>query len=179
MYQESESEHEETEEEFLERYAQAASALENGIVEEGDAEDQELEIELGKPVDKLFSLKCLFTFWLPFLNESHLQSTVDVPFFFFELIHKLKTLRNGLCLESKCWVIRFRHFGVDNFLLDYEFSCCNHGVTTGTLEEVDQQRIIVSLIGRYHQALIQGQALSSQLVSNFINAFLNCSSFFQ
>ena len=40
MYQESE-------EEFLERYAQAASALENGIVEEGDAEDQDLEIELG------------------------------------------------------------------------------------------------------------------------------------
>ncbi|XVF28138.1 hypothetical protein REPUB_Repub15cG0003400 [Reevesia pubescens] len=93
--EESESEHEETEEQFLERYAQAASALENGIVEEGDAEDQDLEIELG------------------------------------------------------------------------------------SLEEVDHQRIVSSLIGRYHHALIQGQGLSSQLVSSFINAFPECSSFFQ
>lgn len=93
--EESESEHEETEEEFLERYAQAASALENGIVEEGDAEDQDIEIELG------------------------------------------------------------------------------------TLEEVDQQRIVISLIERFHHALVRGQALSPELVSNFINAFPNCSSFFQ
>ncbi|XWS53459.1 hypothetical protein CRYUN_Cryun10bG0003300 [Craigia yunnanensis] len=93
--EESESEYEETEEEFLERYAQAASALENGIVEEGDAEDQDLEIELG------------------------------------------------------------------------------------SLEEVDQQGIVLSLIGRYHHLLIQGQSLSSQLVSSFINAFPDCSSFFQ
>lgn len=39
---------EETEEEFLERCAKTAAEMENGtIVEEGDAEDQELEIELG------------------------------------------------------------------------------------------------------------------------------------
>ncbi|KAM3338224.1 importin beta-like SAD2 [Capsicum galapagoense] len=41
-------EHEETEEEFLERCAKTAAEMENGtIVEEGDVEDQELEIELG------------------------------------------------------------------------------------------------------------------------------------
>ncbi|KAL5849056.1 hypothetical protein ACOSQ4_007069 [Xanthoceras sorbifolium] len=41
-------EHEETEEEFLERYARAALDLEsNSLVEEGDVEDQEHEIELG------------------------------------------------------------------------------------------------------------------------------------
>lgn len=61
MDQESESELEETEEQFLERYAQAASALENDIVE-GDVEDEDLEIELGKPGDELFSIKCLLTF---------------------------------------------------------------------------------------------------------------------
>lgn len=41
-------EREETEEEFLDRYAKAAVALENGtVVEEGDVEDQEQELELG------------------------------------------------------------------------------------------------------------------------------------
>jgi hypothetical protein len=51
--QESEpEEHEETEEEFLDRYAKAAAALENGtVIEEGDEEDQDHETELGKPVD--------------------------------------------------------------------------------------------------------------------------------
>ncbi|XP_004508096.1 uncharacterized protein [Cicer arietinum] len=43
-------EYEETEEEFLDRYAKAAGALENGsvIMEEGDVEDQELDMELGQ-----------------------------------------------------------------------------------------------------------------------------------
>ncbi|KAA3485192.1 importin beta-like SAD2-like protein isoform X1 [Gossypium australe] len=92
--QESESEHEETEEQFLERYAQAASALENGTVEEGDAEDQEVEIELG------------------------------------------------------------------------------------SLEEADEQKMVISLIERYHHVLIKGQALSPELVSSFINAFPDSTSFF-
>lgn len=39
----------------MERYAKAASALENGmVVEEGDVEDQEHEIELGKSDYTLF-----------------------------------------------------------------------------------------------------------------------------
>ncbi|XP_010270925.1 PREDICTED: importin beta-like SAD2 homolog isoform X1 [Nelumbo nucifera] len=43
------NEREETEQEFLDRYANAALALENGMaVEEGDAEDQNQEIELGE-----------------------------------------------------------------------------------------------------------------------------------
>lgn len=46
--EESEDEPEETEEEFLERCAEAAAELEDGtILEEGDVEDHELEIELG------------------------------------------------------------------------------------------------------------------------------------
>ncbi|KAK7388057.1 hypothetical protein VNO78_22860 [Psophocarpus tetragonolobus] len=45
-------EYEETEEEFLNRYAKAAEALENGsAIEEGDVEDQELELELGQLMD--------------------------------------------------------------------------------------------------------------------------------
>lgn len=38
----------------MERCAKTAAEMENGtIVEEGDAEDQELEIELGKPANAL------------------------------------------------------------------------------------------------------------------------------
>ncbi|KAL9325705.1 hypothetical protein ACSQ67_006350 [Phaseolus vulgaris] len=45
-------EYEETEEEFLNRYAKAAEALESGsAIEEGDDEDQELELEIGQLVD--------------------------------------------------------------------------------------------------------------------------------
>ncbi|QCD80116.1 Armadillo-type fold [Vigna unguiculata] len=45
-------EYEETEEEFLKRYAKAAEALENGsAIEEGDDEDQELELEIGQLMD--------------------------------------------------------------------------------------------------------------------------------
>ncbi|RDX78950.1 Importin beta-like SAD2-like protein [Mucuna pruriens] len=45
-------EYEETEDEFLNRYAKAAEALENGSpIEEGDVEDQELELELGQLID--------------------------------------------------------------------------------------------------------------------------------
>ncbi|XP_050374323.1 uncharacterized protein LOC126791868 isoform X2 [Argentina anserina] len=42
-------EHEETEEEFLNRYAEAALALENGsVIEEGDIEDEDQEMDFGK-----------------------------------------------------------------------------------------------------------------------------------
>lgn len=57
-----EDEREETEEEFLDRYAKAAIALENGTaIEEGDDEDQELELEMGEledvdPQNLVFSL---------------------------------------------------------------------------------------------------------------------------
>lgn len=57
MHQDSEEdEHEETEEEFLERCAKTASALENGtLVEEGDIDDQDQEIELGDASKFFFS----------------------------------------------------------------------------------------------------------------------------
>lgn len=41
-------EHEETEEEFLDRYAKVAAELEDDIVEEGDLEDEEHRLDLGK-----------------------------------------------------------------------------------------------------------------------------------
>lgn len=45
---------EETQEEFLDRYAKAAADLENGlVVEEGDLEDQDYEPELGKLINLL------------------------------------------------------------------------------------------------------------------------------
>lgn len=44
-------EHEETEEEFLNRYAKAAVGLQDGtIIEEGDVEEQDHVIELGRPL---------------------------------------------------------------------------------------------------------------------------------
>lgn len=46
----------------MERYAKVASALENGVVvEEGDVEDQEREIELGKSDYTLFCRKCNYS----------------------------------------------------------------------------------------------------------------------
>uniref|UniRef100_A0A2P2J300 Uncharacterized protein n=1 Tax=Rhizophora mucronata TaxID=61149 RepID=A0A2P2J300_RHIMU len=95
-YEDSEGdEREETEEEFLERYAKAASSLDNdSFVEEGDVDDQENEIELG------------------------------------------------------------------------------------SLEEGDEQGIVFSLIEKYRVALIHGQALPSQTISNFLNVFPECKIFF-
>ncbi|KAK6930334.1 Importin-beta, N-terminal domain [Dillenia turbinata] len=87
--------HEETEEEFLDRYAKAAAALENGtIVEEGDVEDQEQELELGG------------------------------------------------------------------------------------LEEVDLEGTVQSLLERYQQVLVQGQALPQHLISSFLDTFPEYSVFF-
>ncbi|KAJ6891524.1 hypothetical protein NC651_024890 [Populus alba x Populus x berolinensis] len=91
-----EDELEETEEEFLERYAKAASALENGmVVEEGDVEDQEHEIELG------------------------------------------------------------------------------------SLDEADEEKVLLSLIERFHHVLIQGHGIPPQIISNFLDAFPKFSCFFQ
>ncbi|KAJ6312263.1 hypothetical protein OIU77_013910 [Salix suchowensis] len=91
-----EDELEETEEEFLERYAEAASALENGmVVEEGDVEDQEHEIELG------------------------------------------------------------------------------------SLQEADEEKVVLSLIERFRHVLIQGHGIPTQIISSFLNAFPKFSCFFQ
>ncbi|KAI8561936.1 hypothetical protein RHMOL_Rhmol04G0380500 [Rhododendron molle] len=52
----------------------------------------------------------------------------------------------------------------------------------GGLEEVDQQSIVISLITRYHQVLIQGQSLDSlppQVISSFLNAFPECNLVFR
>ena len=51
-----EDECEETEEEFLERYAKAADEL-SEMVEEGDIEDEAQELELGKTT--IFLVVCL------------------------------------------------------------------------------------------------------------------------
>ncbi|OMO58548.1 hypothetical protein COLO4_34539 [Corchorus olitorius] len=52
-------------------------------------------------------------------------------------------------------------------------------IELGNLEEVDEERMVLSLIGRYQNTLSQGQALSSQLVSKFINAFPDSASLFR
>lgn len=57
--------------------------------------------------------------------------------------------------------------------------CSCHGVITGALEDLDEQRIIFSLMERFYHFLIQGQALSSAVVSNFLSAYPECNHFFQ
>lgn len=57
--------------------------------------------------------------------------------------------------------------------------CCYHGGSAGSLEEADEQRVVLSLIERFHSLLIQGQALPSQIISSFLNAFPECNIFFQ
>ncbi|KAF7145239.1 hypothetical protein RHSIM_Rhsim04G0246500 [Rhododendron simsii] len=49
----------------------------------------------------------------------------------------------------------------------------------GGLEEVDQQGIVISLITRYHQVLIQGQSLPPQVIASFLNTFPECNLVFQ
>lgn len=61
----------------------------------------------------------------------------------------------------------------------YMLISCFHVGTTGSLEEVDQKRVVFSLIEEHHQVLIQGQALPLQLISSFVNAYPEFSLFFQ
>lgn len=49
----------------------------------------------------------------------------------------------------------------------------------GCLEEVDERKVVLSLIEKYHHALIQGQALPLELISRFLNAYPECSLYFQ
>ncbi|BFG14847.1 hypothetical protein CerSpe_011210 [Prunus speciosa] len=49
----------------------------------------------------------------------------------------------------------------------------------GCLEEIDLQRVVSSLLERYHPIVIQGQAFPPQLISSFLDAFPQCRSFFQ
>ncbi|CAK8563851.1 unnamed protein product [Lathyrus sativus] len=89
-------EYEETQEEFLERYAKAAVALEDdSVIEEGDVEDEELDMELGQLLD------------------------------------------------------------------------------------VDEQKVVLSLIDKYHHVLIQGQGMPSQLITSFLDAFPEHGLYFQ
>ncbi|GFZ13846.1 ARM repeat superfamily protein [Actinidia rufa] len=49
----------------------------------------------------------------------------------------------------------------------------------GGLEEVDQQSVVLSLIQRYHQVLLQGHSLPPQLISTFLDTFPECNLYFQ
>ncbi|XP_050239646.1 importin beta-like SAD2 homolog [Quercus robur] len=55
----------------------------------------------------------------------------------------------------------------------------DHETELGSFEEVDQKRVVFSLIEKHHQVLIQGQALPLQLISSFVNAYPEFSLFFQ
>jgi hypothetical protein len=50
---------------------------------------------------------------------------------------------------------------------------------TGQLLDVDEQKVVLSLIEKYHHVLIQGQSLPSQLITGFLNAFPGCGLYFQ
>jgi len=63
-------------------------------------------------------------------------------------------------------------------MCDLIINCC-HGMRTGQLLEVDEQKVVLSLIDKYNHVLIQGQGLPSQLVMSFLNAFPGCGLYFQ
>ncbi|KAH9766423.1 Importin N-terminal domain-containing protein [Citrus sinensis] len=46
-----------------------------------------------------------------------------------------------------------------------------HDIELGSLDEVDQLKVVASLIERYHNVIMQGQPLSSQLISKFLKAY--------
>ncbi|KAK3007116.1 hypothetical protein RJ639_016185 [Escallonia herrerae] len=52
-------------------------------------------------------------------------------------------------------------------------------IQLGSLEEVDEQRIVMSLMERYHQVLIQGQSLPPELISSFLDNFPEYNLYFQ
>ncbi|KAG7995708.1 hypothetical protein I3843_01G123200 [Carya illinoinensis] len=54
-----------------------------------------------------------------------------------------------------------------------------HETELGSLEEVDERKVVLSLIEKYHRALIQGQTLPLELISRFLNAYPECSLYFQ
>ncbi|XP_019464240.1 PREDICTED: importin beta-like SAD2 homolog isoform X1 [Lupinus angustifolius] len=51
-------------------------------------------------------------------------------------------------------------------------------IELGQLNDVDEQKVVLSLIDKYHNVLIRGQALPSHLMVNFLNAFPDYGSFF-
>ncbi|KAJ7980452.1 Importin beta-like SAD2-like protein [Quillaja saponaria] len=54
-----------------------------------------------------------------------------------------------------------------------------HQTELGHLMDVDQRGVVPSMIEKYDHVLIREQAIPSQLILNFLNAFPGCSSFFQ
>ncbi|KAH9684053.1 Importin N-terminal domain-containing protein [Citrus sinensis] len=46
-----------------------------------------------------------------------------------------------------------------------------HDIELGSLDEVDQLKVVASSIERYHNVIMQGQTLSSQLISKFLKAY--------
>ncbi|TKY54297.1 Importin beta SAD [Spatholobus suberectus] len=49
----------------------------------------------------------------------------------------------------------------------------------GQLIDIDEQKVLLSLIDKYHHVLIRGVVLPSELVMNFLNAFPGYGSYFQ
>ncbi|KAL3505566.1 hypothetical protein ACH5RR_030948 [Cinchona calisaya] len=52
-------------------------------------------------------------------------------------------------------------------------------IELGVFEEVDVQMVVVSLIERYHGILLQANAPPSETISDFLNSFPECKTYFQ
>ncbi|KAF3456470.1 hypothetical protein FNV43_RR01120 [Rhamnella rubrinervis] len=55
----------------------------------------------------------------------------------------------------------------------------DHVIELGCLEEIDEQRVLLSLMERYHHILIQEKKISQHLISSFVDAYPECCLFFQ
>jgi hypothetical protein len=47
------------------------------------------------------------------------------------------------------------------------------------LDEADEEKVVLSLIERFHHVLIQGHGIPPQIISSFLDAFPKFSCFFQ
>ncbi|XP_015900167.3 importin beta-like SAD2 homolog isoform X2 [Ziziphus jujuba] len=55
----------------------------------------------------------------------------------------------------------------------------DHAIELGCLEGIDLQRLLFSLIARYHPILIQEKTVAPQLISSFLGAYPECRLFFE
>lgn len=61
----------------------------------------------------------------------------------------------------------------------FQTICRCVGGHTGRLIDIDEQKVVLSLIDKYYHVLINGQVLPPHLVLKFVNAFPEHGSYFR
>ncbi|THU62635.1 hypothetical protein C4D60_Mb01t07170 [Musa balbisiana] len=152
---------EETQEEFLDRYAKAADELSEIVA--GDIEDGVQDLELGAKAMR--GEAYVLGKW-----SKQVPSTGRGP------SNRLgggvgRARLDFLYYEDFIW---WERFNTQCVLNGYIWLC-----TVGPVDEIDVREEILSLIRRHHQVLLKGQALSSGLIQQMLDAFPECTPLLQ